>query len=239
MTNSSKKAPISIDQAAALLGRLPKIPVEPAGEMRGEFEAGEPADAGSPSLEDGAGTPTEDNEKPGGDGDAEDEGSEPAELKPPKFWDAKAKERFGALPRDVQEIVLAKEDERNAATARALQETAEKRKAAEAETQKINQLLGGLGRVLPEAAMAFQQRWANVDWNKLADQHGADAALNARNRLETERQQLQQLQAAKNVLDRAAHDHYVKSQMAELAALWPELSDSKSGAGRRAQLPNI
>lgn len=171
MTNSSsaKSGALSIEQAAALMGKKPKREDACACE---EPEA-EEDEQDSPVMPmagdaDGAETRTEgdDDEARSEDG-PEDEESEQGSLKPPRFWDAEAKKRFGELPRDVQEIIVAKEDARNAATSRALQETAEKRKALDAEGARLGQLINELDRLVPQASAAFQQRWRNTDWSKL------------------------------------------------------------------------
>src|SRR5579863_1020587 len=121
---------LSIDQAVAKLGDPPKKKNE--GEADDTASAQEPEALRQPQGEEDT-EGDEDSEADGALRRAQDEDdSEYAELDPPKFWDAKAKERFGDLPRDLQKIVLDKETERNQATAKALQESAEHRKTADA-----------------------------------------------------------------------------------------------------------
>jgi hypothetical protein len=133
MKNEAKAAnggALSVDQAVARLGEPKKKNVADADETAPAED-----ETATPEIEDAGGQAQ--GEEDDGEADSalrqvqdEDDG-EDAELAPPKFWDAKAKERFGELPRDLQEIVLDKEAERNQATAKALQETAERRKTAE------------------------------------------------------------------------------------------------------------
>jgi hypothetical protein len=185
---------------------------------------------------DGAETRTGGDDEADDEDEAEDDESEQVPLAPPKFWDAEAKERFGELPRDVQEIILRKEDERNAATSRALQETAEKRKALDAEGTRIGQLMYGLDRLVPHAMATFQHRWANVDWNRMVDRHGAASALKMRNQFETEQRLLQQLHAAKSQTHGHGFRNYVASEGAKLAELAPDLAHAKLGPARKQAL---
>lgn len=237
-TSSAKSGAISIDQATAILGRKPKE------EEACECASGDDADEEGldsqviPMTDDAAGADTRtDGEDEAEELDQpEDDESEPGQLKPPKFWDAEAKKRFGELPRDVQEIIVAKEDERNIATARALQETAERRKALDTEGARLGQLMTGLDHLVPKAIEAFQHRWHNVDWNRMASQHGAEHALKARTQFETEQNQLQQLRAAKNQAHHLGFRNFVASEEAKLASLSPDLAHAELGQGRKAAL---
>jgi len=244
-TDSAKRKPISIDEAAAYLARKAKdnesLPAESDCDCAAQQDDEEnPAAAFSPGDDaadtDGAETRTGRDEEAEEEGKAEDDASEQEPLEPPKFWDAKAKKRFGALPRDVQEIILHKEDERNAATARALQETAEKRKAAEEHGAKLGQLLTGLDLVLNEAAEAFRGRWHQVDWNRLAGQVGAEKALALRNQHDMEMRRIQQIKAAKDASESLSLRHHVAQEEAKLASHAPELADPKLGGLRKAAL---
>jgi len=236
---SAKSGAITIDQATAILGRKPKE------DEVCECASGDDADEGGEldSLAipvagdaDGAETRTDGEDEAEEADQTEDDESEPAPLKPPKFWDAEAKKRFGELPRDVQEIIVAKEDERNTATARALQETAEKRKALDVEGARLGQLMTGLDHLVPKAVAAFQHRWQNVDWNRMVSQHGADHALKMRGQFEADQNQLQQLSAAKNQAHHLGFRNFVASEEAKLTSLSPDLTHSRLGQGRRAAL---
>jgi len=174
--------------------------------------------------------------------DAETEDAEEAEeaeltaIEPPRFWDAEAKARFGELPRDLQELVLAKETERDKVTSKALQDAAEKRKAADGEASRIAQLNGVLDKLLPQAVETFKSRWEGVDWNAVIDQHGADQALKLRNQMEQEQGQVQQLQAAKAQAEQVQFAKFVEAETAKLTALCPDLTDPVKGNERRQEL---
>lgn len=243
MRKSKPKAQvISIDEATAILDKAPKrIPDEaygPDDDGRHSGETDEDLAAAPPAADaDGAETQTESEDPKVDEGEGpEEDDSEQAELEPPRFWDAEDKERFGELPRDVQEIILRKEDERNAATARVLQEAAEKRKALEADGTRLGQLLQGLDILLPHAMGTFQHRWNAIDWNKVASQHGADQALKLRGQMQREQHQIQQLHAAKGRTDAAKFRDHMIRETDKLHALSPELAHPKLGVERKTAL---
>jgi hypothetical protein len=60
-------------------------------------------------------------------------------IEPPVSWNADAKERFKALPPDLQKYVAERESERDRGLSKTQQETAEAKKAAEAERIAVNQ----------------------------------------------------------------------------------------------------
>ena len=236
---SAKSGAITIDQATAILGRKPRE--DEVCECASGDDAGEGEDLDSLAVPmagdaDGAETRTDGDDEAEEADQAEDDESEPAPLKPPKFWDAEAKKRFGELPRDVQEIIVAKEDERNTATARALQEAAEKRKALDAEGARLGQLMTGLDHLVPKAVEAFQHRWQNVDWNRMVSQHGPEQAQKMRGQFEADQNQVQQLRAARNQAHHLGFRNFVASEEAKLASLSPDLAHAKLGQGRKAAL---
>ena len=53
-------------------------------------------------------------------------------IRAPQSWDADAKAKFEALPRDLQEVVLARESDRDKAVQRSAREAADARKLAQA-----------------------------------------------------------------------------------------------------------
>lgn len=233
--------PLSLDQAVSLLD-LPRKEAPEAEAAETEAPAAQteqPDSLAEPMAKEpfGADTQTE-GSKEGEPQEQEVDGDEPEQpaLEPPKFWDAEAKKRFGALPRDVQEIILRKEDERNAATARALQETAEKRKAAETTTSQLSVLKSRLDQIVPQAEQAIQDRWANVDWNAVVDRYGADQALKLKNMMEAERQQLAELRAAKQKADHAAQAQFRNDRAERFKTVIPDLADAKLGPQRQKEL---
>ena len=221
---------LSIDQAVTALDLPRKEPAAP--------DAPAPEPAAADAITD---VTPQDGGEPQQDADTEaqaDSGDAPdlPAIDAPKFWDAKARERFGELPRDVQEIILRKEDERTAYVSRQAQEAAQKRNAAETETARLKALNDGLDVLIPHAATMFQDRWANVDWNKVVDQYGADQALKLQNQMQAEQRQLQHLSTAKEEASRLNLTRFVQEQEAMLPTLAPDLADPKAGPARKAEL---
>lgn len=239
--------PLSIDQAVAALELPRKEPEAPAEAAPAKEEPNSPAE---PTAEDTTGgeTPT-DGEATAETPEAEAEAEQPG-VEPPKFWDADAKERFKALPPDVQEIIVRKEDERNAATARAMQENAEKKKAFDAEASRLQQLTAGLDKQIPLALDAlkyqrdaFNQKWGNVDWNAAVDQYGGDAVIKLQMQRDAERAwlddqaaRIQQIQSAKDEAEKSHYQKFVAEEESKLAQLAPELTDPKLGNERKQAL---
>jgi hypothetical protein len=93
----------------------------------------------------------------------ETEGAEPAEeppIEPPRSWTKEARERFASLPRETQEYLASREQERDVATRRSQNEAAEQRKALEAERTKVEQARVQYEAALPEAMAALNAQHA-------------------------------------------------------------------------------
>lgn len=227
---------ISIDEAVANLDAVDKEEEQAAPEKVAAAE--EPNTEAEPAAEDASEPETETADETA-ETDDETEEAEEAELppiEPPRFWDAKAKDRFRELPRDLQELVLAKETEGNVAVSKKIEEAAVARKAAEAEASRISQLNGVLDKLVPQAEETFKSRWEGVDWNAVTDQYGADQALKLRFQFEQEQRQLQQLQAAKSQAEQVQFAKFVEAETAKLPELCPDLVDPVKGGERRQEL---
>lgn len=215
MSNDAETAaaegPLSVDEAARLIGgRDSEI----------EFEADQTA-------EDGDFEPRWANE----DDEEEDGGA----IEPPQFWDAEAKARFRELSPEHQLLVLAQAERGVQASARAIQESAERAKAAEYEAQGVKALASELSGFLPQAVATFQSRWDSVDWLALSQADPNEyARLKAMH--EAEYSELQRLDAAKQFAEDEAHAVFVRDETAALATYAPALADPEHGAGRRRQL---
>lgn len=81
-------------------------------------------------------------------------------IEPPRSWTAEAKERFAALPRDTQEYLRAREEERDRDISRRQSEVAEQRKAIETERGKAEQARQQYESMLPQLAATLQQQQA-------------------------------------------------------------------------------
>lgn len=225
---------LTIDQAVAQMD---------AADKEQEKAPAEAAAAPEPETPEAAPTAEEASEpETATDGETAEEEPEEAEtpqlpaINPPPFWDADAKTRFGELPRDLQELVLAKEAERDKATSTAMEKSAVSRKAAEAEASRIAQLNGVLDKLLPQAEQTLKSRWEGVDWNAVIDQQGAEAALKLQNQMRDEERVVQQLQVAKNEADQVQFVKFVEAETAKLPELAPDLADPKLGNERKQAL---
>jgi len=187
---------LSIDQAVAALDRKDKpqdAPQEAASATPKENTDNTDSSEAAPTADDtpAADTPSENENVEATDAPAEGEQPEPpASSEPPPFWDAEGKEvfkqaqRFGELDKEAQQRVvkglqdaaLRAEQTRNSATSKAMQESAEKRKAAEAIEQRLGQYTQALDRLIPQATQTFKNRWEGVDWPATVDQLGPEQA---------------------------------------------------------------
>ena len=167
----------------------------------------------------------------------EAEEAEPASaIEPPRFWDADKKELFRALSPELQAYVVAKEGERDKATSVVIQKASEKAKAIDAETSKLGAISAHLDKLLPTAEQTFESRWKNVDWNKVVDEYGAEAALKLRNDFEREQSTVQQLTAAKAEVDGIQTAKFVSDRFETLKTVAPELTEDGKGPERQLEL---
>lgn len=238
-------APITNDDAAvdaidALLRGEPKEPVAaPPPESAPEREA-EPAPA---------------EEQPSGD--TEDDAPEPeAEASPipaPSSWKADAKEAFRKLPRDLQEIVLSREQERDAETRRAQNEAAEQRKAIEAERQAASQERNQYAQRLQHVVPALEAQISNHPLARMTPEQRAELArtnpaefvalraefenqTNALNAARFDQQQMaerQRLEAQEQLKARIERERQL------MAEKHPDLVDEKTGPQTVAKIKSL
>lgn len=130
--------------------------------------------------------------------------------RPPEFWSAERKALWERITDpEARAAIHAHEKERIAATSRKIEEAALARKALEERVQQFGRERDELTQWLTEAALkmaqAFQGRWGQYDWQKLANENPAEfARLSAQRDAEfaaiqqaAQRHQ-QELQAAQN-----------------------------------------
>lgn len=98
----------------------------------------------------------------------------PAPIEPPNSWKADAKDRFKALPPELQAYVLERESERERGLSKTQQDSAEARKAADAErdaakaerqayADRLGAIIEGVANSNPKL-----QEWQQRDWEKYA-----------------------------------------------------------------------
>lgn len=159
----------------------------------------------------------------------------PSTIEPPRSWTKAEKERFATLPRETQEYIAQREQEREREIRRSQNEAAEARKAIDAERTQAEQARKQYERALPALLQALQEqeqgefadiktmadveRLAREDWPRYAlwdAQQKKIAAVHAEIKSSQERQ---------------AHEYrnqwaeYARKQDELLADHIPELSD--------------
>jgi hypothetical protein len=94
-----------------------------------------------------------------------------APIEPPRSWTKGEQERFKSLPRETQEYLSVREQERDREFRRSQNETAEQRKALEAERQKAEQARAQYESALPQLleTLAQQQAGEFSDIKTMAD----------------------------------------------------------------------
>jgi hypothetical protein len=99
-----------------------------------------------------------------------------APIEPPRSWTKEARERFAALPRETQEYLASREQDRDRELRRSQNEAAEQRKAMEAERKQAEQaraqyetaLPTMLGTLLQHQAAEFSDIKSIIDVERLA-----------------------------------------------------------------------
>lgn len=228
---SPESGPLSREQAVEMLterppeAAAPEAPVEAAAEPE-EIDAGtSPAD--EPDVE--AENLTE--------GEPEPE-LEAETLEPPLYWSPEAKAEFAELPPNLQAVVLAQEGPREAATAKAKAEAAEKVKVADAELAKLGQFAESLADRLPQWISTFESRWGTEtpDWVAYAQEHGVEQMTLLKLQHEQEQAQLQQAVQAKQVAEGQAQQAFVRAEYAKLTELAPDLVHPETGQAKRHEV---
>ena len=224
-------APLSVDQAAGLLGTREPEEVITADAPVEAVDT--PSDA-EPTAEELGLEPEEVIET-----EAE-EGPEPElpAIKAPHSWDAEARAVFQTLPREAQQVIAARETARDAFVSKATEEAANTRKQAESEVQALSQLTEKTTAALQKVAQQFQDEWQNATPEAWAELARTDPAryVAVRADYEAKQQAVAELaEAAQLQLDRERYAFEAK-KIADLKVVAPELLDPIKGPERRAEL---
>jgi hypothetical protein len=130
-------------------------PAEESAEARVEpdpsGQAPAPADAAPPIQSEAPGETTESAEPP----------AQEAPIEPPRSWTKEARERFASLPRETQDYLASREQERDRELRRSQNEAAEQRKALEAERAKAVEARVQYETALPSVLASMQQQQAS------------------------------------------------------------------------------
>lgn len=150
------------DRIAAMLGDAPEAGADEPQDQAGADGAG---DDGAPA-----------DEQPSAEDEPEGEPDEPAQppIEPPLSWSKEHKERWASLPRETQEYLHSREQERDAEVRRSQNRAAELEKALEPDraalAQQRQQLADTLNAyvALAETIDPVLAEGARTDWAKLA-----------------------------------------------------------------------
>jgi hypothetical protein len=168
------------------------------------------------------------------------EAAEPAELppiEPPRSWTQAEKERFQSLPRETQEYLHSREQEREREFRRGQNDIAEQRKAIEAQREAAEKARQEYEAKLPALMQAMHESSPFADIKSMADVEKMQAEDPFRFQqfqvyqwkmqgVQAELQQAEQRKATEEQTNWAQH---VQAENARAAELIPELADKVKG----------
>lgn len=180
------------------------------------------------------GTTPDDDTSEVNPGDGEDEGEETipeAEADPidaPNWWDAEAKGKFNELPPELQEIVKAQEDKREAITQRFKQQATEAQRQFEAQAKELASLAERAESVFEKAQAAFQSRWDGMTPEVWQELYATDPATATQLKFEydLEQDQLRQVEQTRQAASKQAQEQHYAEQRAKLQEIAPDLSSN-------------
>jgi len=249
-TASAADAALSIDDAVALMNASERSKddesaraAEPQGanapNIAGQADATDANTTEHPAANEADGGDHPDEPDDGAAETTEDDAPAAAELSPPPHWNSEERAIFAKASPELKDAILAQEKKREAVLARHKQDAAEARKAAENEKIEIGKRTATLDRILPTAINTFQHRWAEIDWQRLPDEVGADQAFKLKAQFENEREQIGRLLSEQARAEEDRHRQFVKSESENLRTEAPDLIDPKDGRARMAALSSF
>ena len=163
--------------------------------------------------------------------DAEDPQDEPEvpAVEAPQWYDAEAKEVFAKLSPEMQAVVRAQEDKREAVTAKEKAAAIETRKQASEASEAMRGLIDKLQSSIPDEVAAFHARH-NYDPQDLERYRLEDPAgyLALQAQIHAERTDLERKIAAKAEAERVAGETFAFEQGQRLREIAPELATPES-----------
>lgn len=252
MTTSTDSAPLSMDQAVAALTSTdePQVSDDAAADAADEVEpdAVEPDDEAPADESEGDPTPDEADdpeEDPAIEGEEDDEPESDPELPviaAPKSWDAAERAEFAKLPRAAQEIVAAREVERDKAVSRAQSEASEARKLVETELAGVGEIKTRLDQAVTKAQTVFAGKWDGIDWLTFAREDQAAYTI-AKAEFDADQAELASIEAAQAEAARVQRDtedrefqSYLQAEREKLTTEAPDLVDPVEGPARIAKV---
>lgn len=168
-----------------------------------------------------------------GDPEGEGEEAEPVSLDAPEFWSAEDKAAWATVPPQLQPILQKYEQQRIKYVNEKTREAAEGVKAAQEQAKAaLDRVEAGVNwwqQHGPQFFKTFADKWATVDWNKMAEENPAEWAR-LKQQAENEAMMLQQAQARaqadQQIAEQRAQQTLVERKRAaheEIAAKMPEL----------------
>ncbi|MEH2501235.1 hypothetical protein V1290_000046 [Bradyrhizobium sp. AZCC 1578] len=163
----------------------------------------------------------------------------PEPIEPPRSWTKAEKERFQSLPRETQEYLHAREQERERDFRRSQNEIAEQRKAIEAERQKAEQVRQQYEAQLPGVMQALQDAqngaFADIrtvdDVTKLANEDPFRYLQwqAHQTKLQAVNAELERAKDEKSKAEQSEWANHVQKENALAAEYIPELADKDKG----------
>lgn len=155
-------------------------------------------------------------------------------IEAPVSWTAEEKASFKALPPDVQQAVIRRESERERGISQRLQEAADRTKQLDAQLQQVaneraqqsQSLRGILLQLNPDI-----QRFASIDWNRLANENPAEWARQrqafeeVQSRANYASAQLQVLDNQQRTEQATRYQQFLNDERVKLVAKVPEFAE--------------
>jgi hypothetical protein len=190
-------------------------------------------------------TGDEEVDSPPDDGEDGEEADEPQGIEPPKGWSREDQAVFQQLPPEAQAVIARREGERDKAFHAKTEEVAHTRRAVEATITELQSERQGYAQNLQQllfVAAPEAQRFANLDWQRLAQEQPAEyVRLSAerdalRGRIGGIQQEIQRVQA------QMGHDQMQQFQAVKqenwqrLVEASPDFADPVKGPQKSAEM---
>jgi hypothetical protein len=172
---------------------------------------------------------------PSEDADATEPAEEPS-IEPPRSWTKEAKERWAALPRETQEYLANREQERDREVRRSQNEAAEAKKAVQAELTKVEQARQEYEAKLPAIMQALQDaqsgQFADIKTMADVERLATDDPFRYlqwqahQQKLQAVNYELEQSKQRQTTEQKTKWAQHVQEENARAAELHPELADA-------------
>lgn len=226
----NSEGPLSVSDAANAIASAREQALKPPPKK----EEHAPATPSEPPQAEADAAPPE--EAPGDETQATDPAEELPPIEPPRSWTKDEKDRFATLPRETQEYLANREQERERAVRQSQNEAAEQRKTFEVERQKAAQARQQYEQTIPQVLSTLQAQiagefadiksWADVDKMQAEDPfryQRFDLAVKKAQVLQQQAVEIQQRQAQEMA---QRWGQFSKAEDAKFLQQAPEMSDA-------------